>query len=59
LSPPISKIADRRGSNAYNVRSARPPCCEYWLNLQADFDLKFAERDLDKRLNAVVELVPG
>jgi len=32
---------------------------QYWLNLQADFDLKLAERDLDKRLKAVVELVPG
>ena len=32
---------------------------QYWLNLQADFDLKLAERELDERLKAVVELVPG
>lgn len=32
---------------------------QYWLNLQADFDLKVAERELDERLKAVVELVPG
>lgn len=32
---------------------------QYWLNLQADYDLKLAERDLDRRLKAVVELVPG
>jgi len=32
---------------------------QYWLNLQADYDLKLAERDLDERLKAVTELVPG
>jgi len=32
---------------------------QYWLNLQADFDLKLAEWELDERLKAVVELVPG
>lgn len=32
---------------------------QYWLNLQADYDLKRAKRDLDRRLKMVVELIPG
>lgn len=32
---------------------------QYWLNLQADYDLKCAKRDLDRRLKMVVELIPG
>jgi hypothetical protein len=32
---------------------------QYWLNLQADYDLKRAERDFDRRLKAVVELASG
>jgi addiction module HigA family antidote len=32
---------------------------QYWLNLQADYDLKLAERELDKRLKAVTEPVTG
>jgi len=30
---------------------------EYWLNLQATFDLQTAERSMGKQLNAVAELV--
>lgn len=31
---------------------------QYWLNLQATFDLKMAERSIGPRLRAVVELAP-
>lgn len=31
---------------------------QYWLNLQAAYDLKMAERSIGPRLRAVVELVP-
>jgi antitoxin HigA-1 len=31
---------------------------QYWLNLQATYDLKLAERSIGSRLRAVVELVP-
>ncbi len=31
---------------------------QYWLNLQAAYDLKMAERSIGSRLRAVVELVP-
>ncbi len=30
---------------------------QYWLNLQADFDLKTAERELGSRLNEVSALI--
>jgi len=32
---------------------------QYWLNLQADYDLNLAERALGKRLKRVVELSLG
>jgi len=32
---------------------------QYWLNLQAAYDLKLAERAIGERLKAVVELAPA
>lgn len=32
---------------------------QYWLNLQADYDLKLAERAIAKQLKAVTELEPA
>ncbi len=32
---------------------------QYWLNLQAAYDLKLAESTMGKRLKAVAELVPA
>ena len=32
---------------------------QYWLNLQADFDLKQAEATMGERLSAITELVPA
>ena len=32
---------------------------QYWLNLQADYDLKLAERAIGKRLKRVLELSLG
>jgi len=32
---------------------------QYWLNLQAAYDLKMAERAIGSRLKAVAELVPA
>jgi addiction module HigA family antidote len=32
---------------------------QYWLNLQADYDLKEAERVMGKRLKAVTTLAPA
>lgn len=32
---------------------------QYWLNLQASYDLKMAERSVGARLRAVVELAPA
>ena len=32
---------------------------QYWLNLQATFDLKLAEQSMGKRLEAVAELAHG
>ncbi|MCU0974513.1 MAG: HigA family addiction module antitoxin [Burkholderiales bacterium] len=32
---------------------------QYWLNLQADYDLKQAERTMGKRLKAVTALEPA
>ena len=32
---------------------------QYWLNLQADYDLKLAERAIGKRLRRVLELSLG
>lgn len=31
---------------------------QYWLNLQAAYDLKMAERDIGKHLNSITELLP-
>jgi addiction module HigA family antidote len=32
---------------------------QYWLNLQATYDLKMAERSIGKRLRAVAEIAPA
>jgi len=32
---------------------------QFWLNLQADYDLKLAQRALGGRFNAIVEFVAG
>ena len=32
---------------------------QYWLNLQADFDLKTAVKSMDKQLRSVSELAPA
>lgn len=32
---------------------------QYWLNLQAAYDLKIAERTIGKRLNSITELLPA
>ena len=32
---------------------------QYWLNLQAAYDLKIAEKTIGKQLQAVSELAPG
>ena len=32
---------------------------QYWLNLQAAYDLKIAEQSMGSRLRAVAELAPG
>ncbi|MDX2044185.1 MAG: HigA family addiction module antitoxin [Acidobacteriota bacterium] len=32
---------------------------QYWLNLQAAYDLKIAERAIGKRLNSITELMPA